>query len=227
VILHRGDESHATLPIEGRQFEGRFILRWEFLQAQPRRACSTSTRTAATSRPKGPGRDGDWRAATPGRIAWARRCAMIAGAWCNWRFFPRPPMDRAKDNPWPEMAQGFYKLGLWPRRRRRRNSAATRGFYLTTATEFVGDADGHSSRKVHTVEIEWGEERERGQFIPKECSGHGKSPPGATGAAGDGFYGAGTAVCSNKLGVERDGRSNAKADYGQIRDERQGSVCGW
>ena len=123
-------------------------------------------------------------------------------------ILPRPPMDRAKDNPWPEWPK-VYKLDYG-----QEEAAALFGgdprVYLTTAKKFVGDENGHV-KAIHTVEIQW-EKNEKGQFVPKEIEGTEKVRPVQLVLLAMGFLGPEQPLLE-QLGVERDPRSNAKADF--------------
>jgi len=123
-------------------------------------------------------------------------------------ILPRPPGDRAKDNPWPEWPK-VYRLDYG-----QEEAAAVFGadprVYLTTAKKFVGDENGQL-KAVHTVEIQW-EKNDKGQFIPKEVEGTEKVHPAQLVLLAMGFLGPEQPLLE-QLGIERDPRSNAKADY--------------
>jgi glutamate synthase (NADPH/NADH) small chain len=123
-------------------------------------------------------------------------------------ILPKPPMDRAKDNPWPEWPK-VYKLDYG-----QEEAAAKFGddprVYLTTATKFEGDSHGHV-KAVHTVEVKW-ERNDKGQFIPKNVPGTEKVLPAQLVLLAMGFLGPEQPLLES-LGVERDARTNAKADF--------------
>jgi glutamate synthase (NADPH) small chain len=127
-------------------------------------------------------------------------------------ILPRPPMERAKDNPWPEWPK-VYRLDYG-----QEEAAAKFGHdprvYLTTAKRFVGDANGQV-KEVHTVEIEWGKD-DQGRFVPKELAGTEKIRPAQLVLLAMGFLGPEQPLLE-ALGVERDPRSNVKADYGKFQ----------
>src|SRR5437899_4040232 len=79
-------------------------------------------------------------------------------------ILPKPPMERAKDNPWPEWPK-VYRMDYG-----QEEAAAVFGadprVYLTTVKKFIGDAHDHI-KEVLTVQIRW-ERNEKGQFIPNE-----------------------------------------------------------
>src|SRR5262245_23257632 len=120
----------------------------------------------------------------------------------------RPPMDRDDDNPWPEWPK-IYKLDYG-----QEEAAAKFGddprVYLTTATKFESDSHGHV-KAVHTVEVKW-DRNDKGQFIPKNVPGTEKVLPAQLVLLAMGFLGPEQPLLE-ALGVERDARTNAKADF--------------
>src|SRR5947199_2309290 len=76
---------------------------------------------------------------------------------------PRPPLERASDNPWPQWPK-VYRLdygqeeakALWgddPRR------------YAVQTTKFVGDADGQL-KELHTIQVDWTNPNGKAPFTP-------------------------------------------------------------
>ena len=86
--------------------------------------------------------------------------------------------------------------------------------YLTTAKKFVGDDNGQV-KEIHTVEINW-EKNDKGKFVPKEVPGTEKVRPAQLVLLAMGFLGPEQPLLET-LGVERDPRSNVKADYGRFQ----------
>ena len=127
-------------------------------------------------------------------------------------ILPRPPMERAKDNPWPEWPK-VYRLDYGQEEAAARFGEDPR-VYLTTAKKFVGDDNGQV-KEVHTVEIEWGKD-DQGRFVPKEIPGTEKVRPAQLVLLAMGFLGPEQPLLE-ALGVERDPRSNVKADYGKFQ----------
>ena len=84
--------------------------------------------------------------------------------------------------------------------------------YLTTATKFEDDGHGHV-KAVHTVQVEW-TRNEKGQFIPKNVEGTERVIPAQLVLLAMGFLGPEQPLL-DALGVERDPRSNVKADHGK------------
>lgn len=122
----------------------------------------------------------------------------------------RPPDTRPADNPWPEWPRIFKTdygqeeaidaFGRDPRQ------------YAITAKRFVGDASGHVA-EVHTVRVRW--EQEGGRPVPKEIPGSEERWPAQLVLLAMGFLGP-ESVVIEQLGLERDARSNVKAEHGKF-----------
>jgi glutamate synthase (NADPH/NADH) small chain len=128
-------------------------------------------------------------------------------------ILPKPPLERAKDNPWPEWPK-TYKLDYGQEEAAAKFGADPR-VYLTTATKFEGEGGatgGHGHVKaVHLVQIEW-TRNDKGQFVPKNVPGTEKVLPAQLVLLAMGFLGPEQPLLES-LGIERDARSNAKADF--------------
>ncbi|MFA7403265.1 MAG: FAD-dependent oxidoreductase, partial [Pelobacteraceae bacterium] len=83
--------------------------------------------------------------------------------------------------------------------------------YLTTATRFEGDADG-AVKAVHTVEVAW-QKNEKGQFVPQPVAGTEQVRPAQLVLLAMGFLGPEQPLIDS-FGLEKDPRSNIKAEYG-------------
>ena len=127
-------------------------------------------------------------------------------------ILPKPPLERAKDNPWPEWPK-TYKLDYGQEEAKAKFGEDPR-IYLTTATKFEGDADGNV-KAVHLVNIEW-TKNDKGQFVPKNIPGTERVVPAQVVLLAMGFLGPEQPLLE-ALGVERDPRSNVKADHGKFQ----------
>jgi glutamate synthase (NADPH/NADH) small chain len=127
-------------------------------------------------------------------------------------ILPKPPMDRAKDNPWPEWPK-VYKMDYGQEEAAAAFGADPR-IYLTTATKFEGDSSGRVSA-IHLVNIEW-TKNDKGQFVPKNVAGTERVVPAQLVLLAMGFLGPEQPLLES-LGVERDPRTNIKADHGQYQ----------
>src|SRR6185503_8514338 len=123
-------------------------------------------------------------------------------------ILPKPPMDRAKDNPWPEWPK-VYKLDYGQEEAAAKFGDAPR-VYLTMATKFEADAHRHV-KAVHTVQVQW-ERNDKGQFIPKNVPGTEKVLPTQLVLLAMGFLGPEQPLL-DALAVERDARTNVKAEF--------------
>ncbi len=129
----------------------------------------------------------------------------------------KSPHERAKDNPWPEWPK-VYKMDYG-----QEEAAAKFGddprVYLTTATRFEGDENGQV-KAVHLVQVKW-ERNDKGQFIPQPVPGTEKVLPTQLVLLAMGFLGPEQPLL-DALGVERDARSNVKADHGKYTTSLEG-----
>jgi len=127
-------------------------------------------------------------------------------------ILPKPPMERAKDNPWPEWPK-VYKMDYGQEEAAAAFGADPR-IYLTTATKFDGDSNGRVSG-IHLVNIEW-TKNDKGQFVPKNVAGTERAVPTQLVLLAMGFLGPEQPLLES-LGVERDPRTNIKADHGKYQ----------
>jgi glutamate synthase (NADPH/NADH) small chain len=125
-------------------------------------------------------------------------------------ILPQPSLERQPDNPWPEWPK-VYRLDYGQEEAKARFGDDPR-VYLTTAKKFEADESG-GVRAVHTVQIQW-EKNDKGQFVPKEMPGTEKVVPAQLVLLAMGFLGPEQSLLE-ELGVERDPRSNAKAEFGK------------
>ena len=132
-------------------------------------------------------------------------------------ILPKPPLERAPDNPWPQWPK-VYRLDYG-----QEEAAAKFGDdprqYLTTAKRFIGDSNGHV-KEIEIVRVEW-QKDEKGRFALKEISGSEKVLPTQLVLLAMGFLGPEDIVLA-QLGIERDERSNAKAEYGKYATNVKG-----
>jgi glutamate synthase (NADPH/NADH) small chain len=205
VVLATGATKPRDLPIEGRQLKG-IHFAMEFLTANTRNLLDgDKPGTNITADGKnvvviGGGDTGTDCVGTSIRHG----CQSIVQV----EILPKPPLERAQDNPWPEwpktlkvdygQEEAAAKFGADPR------------IYLTTATKFEGDTNGQV-KAVHTVQVEW-TKNDKGQFIPKNIPGTEKVLPAQLVLLAMGFLGPEQPLLE-ALNVERDARSNAKADF--------------
>jgi glutamate synthase (NADPH/NADH) small chain len=123
-------------------------------------------------------------------------------------ILPKPPLERAKDNPWPEWPK-VYAVDYGQQEAAAKFGADPR-VYLTTATKFEGDPHGHV-KAVHLVQVEW-TKNDKGQFIPKNIPGTEKVLPAQLVLLAMGFLGPEQPLL-DALKIERDARTNARAEF--------------
>ncbi|HQR49611.1 MAG TPA: glutamate synthase subunit beta [Steroidobacteraceae bacterium] len=132
-------------------------------------------------------------------------------------ILPRPPLERAADNPWPEWPK-LYKLDYGQEEAEAKFGDDPR-VYLTTVKKFVGDAKGQL-RELVTVQVKW-ERNDQGQFVPAEVPGTEKRLPAQLALIAMGFLGPEQSLLKD-LDVECDARSNIKAEHGRYATSLKG-----
>jgi len=206
VVLTTGATKPRDLPIEGRGLKGvHFAM--EFLHGNTK-ALLDQTPPPITAEGKdvviiGGGDTGTDCVGTSMRHG----CKSLVQV----EILPRPPEQRAKDNPWPEWPK-TYKMDYGQEEAAAKYGADPR-VYLTTAKKFIGDDQGNVSG-VHLVQIKW-DKNEKGQFIPVDIPGTDRIVPAQVVLLAMGFLGPEQGLLDG-LGVERDPRSNVKADHGKF-----------
>jgi glutamate synthase (NADPH/NADH) small chain len=126
-------------------------------------------------------------------------------------ILPRPPDERQPDNPWPEWPK-IYRLDYGQEEVKARFGDDPR-VYLTTGEKFVGDEQGNV-KEMHIYDVEW-TKNENGAFIPKKVPGSERVLAADLVLLAMGFLGPEETILA-ELGVERDPRSNAKAEFGKF-----------
>jgi glutamate synthase (NADPH/NADH) small chain len=131
-------------------------------------------------------------------------------------IMPKPPLERAPNNPWPEWPK-VYKVDYG-----QEEAAALQGEdprqYLVTASKFEADEDGNV-KAIHVHDIEW--VSENGRFAPKKVEGSERVLPAELILLAMGFLGP-EATIAEELGLDKDARSNVKAEYGDFRTSIDG-----
>jgi glutamate synthase (NADPH/NADH) small chain len=123
-------------------------------------------------------------------------------------ILPKPPLERASDNPWPEWPK-VYRMDYG-----QEEAAAKQGEdprqYEVTAKRFIAGPDGNLSG-VEITDIRW-ERDAQGRFVPRDVEGTLRVIPAELVLLAMGFLGPEDRLLE-ALGIERDPRSNAKADH--------------
>ena len=209
IVLCTGATKPRDLPIEGRHLKGvHFAM--EFLQANTKSLLDRHQNGGYIS---AAGKDvvviggGDTGTDCVG-TSMRHGCRSLLQV----EILPRPPQDRAKDNPWPEWPK-VYKLDYGQEEAAAKFGGDPR-IYLTTVKKFLSDDHGQV-KALTTVQIEW-QKNEKGQFVPKEVEGTEQTLPAQLVLLAMGFLGPEQPLLE-LLGVERDPRSNIKADHGKFQ----------
>ena len=135
----------------------------------------------------------------------------------QFEIMERPPDTRLDGNPWPQWPR-VYLLDYGQEEAKHRFGDDPRT-YLISTSKFVGD-DGGNLKELHTARVEW-VPGDNGRPFPKPVEGSEKIYPADLVLLAMGFLGPEDPVLE-QLGVERDERSNAKADYGKYATNVEG-----
>ncbi|MBC3887790.1 glutamate synthase small subunit [Acetobacterium paludosum] len=127
-------------------------------------------------------------------------------------IMPKPPLDRTANNPWPEWPK-TYKLDYGQEEAQALYGDDPRR-YCTTTKKMVGDASGQI-KEIHTVDIKWVPD-ETGRMTMQELPGTEKILRADLVLLAMGFLGPEDQLV-DQLGLDRDPRSNVKADYGSYQ----------
>ncbi|KNY28217.1 glutamate synthase subunit beta [Pseudobacteroides cellulosolvens] len=215
VVLCGGATNPRDLPVEGRKCNGvHFAM--EFLRANTKSLLDSKLEDGNYISAKdknviiiGGGDTGTDCVATSIRHG----CKNVV----QFEIMPEPPKERQPSNPWPEwpkvlkvdygQEEAIALYGKDPRE------------YCITTKKMVSDDNGNV-KEVHTVKVEWKKD-DSGRFIPVEISGTEKVWAADLVLLAMGFLGPEETVL-NSIGVEKDQRSNAKAEYGKFETNIKG-----
>ncbi|CAH9140886.1 unnamed protein product [Cuscuta epithymum] len=135
----------------------------------------------------------------------------------NLELLPQPPMSRAASNPWPQWPRVFRvdyghqeaatKFGKDPRS------------YEVLTKRFIGDENG-VVKGLEVVHVKW-EKDATGKFNFVEIKGSEEIIEADIVLLAMGFLGPESTI-ADQLGVEKDNRSNLKAEYGRFATNVEG-----
>jgi glutamate synthase (NADPH/NADH) small chain len=123
---------------------------------------------------------------------------------------PMPPLARTPDNPWPQWPK-IYRLDYGHEEAKALFGDDPRQYAIQT-TKFVGDAAGQL-KEIHTIRVEW--VKDNGRTMPRNIPGTEQIFPAQLVLLAMGFSGPENQLLDH-LGVEKDPRSNAKAEHGKF-----------
>ncbi len=125
----------------------------------------------------------------------------------QFEIMPRPPEKRAADNPWPQWPK-IFRTDYGQEEAAAVFGADPRQFLIST-TRFEGGENSKRVKELHTVQVEWGPKG------PVPVQGTEKVWPAQLVLLALGFLGPEEKLLKD-LNVERDSRSNIKADHGRF-----------
>ena len=208
IVLCGGATKPRDLPIEGRQLSG-IHYAMEFLHANTKSLLDSRLADGAYISAKG--KDvvviggGDTGTDCVG-TSMRHGCKSLV----QFEILPVPPLTRAADNPWPQWPK-VYKLDYGQEEAEAIFGKDPRE-YLINTKKFVGDANGRV-KELHTVRVEW--VKDNGRIFPREVPGTERVFPAQLVLLAMGFLGPENQLL-DQLGVEKDPRSNAKAEHGKF-----------
>jgi len=132
-------------------------------------------------------------------------------------ILPRPPDERAEDNPWPEWPK-VYKLDYGQEEAAARFGADPRS-YTTTVRRFI-TGKGGALAALETVVIKW-ERNSDGQFVAVELPGSERTLPAQLALLAMGFIGPEPGL-PKELGAALDARGNVQAEHGRYATSTRG-----
>ncbi|QGQ98524.1 glutamate synthase subunit beta [Paenibacillus psychroresistens] len=215
VVLCGGATKGRDLPIEGRELKG-IHLAMEFLHKNTKSLLDSKHEDGQYI--SASGKDviviggGDTGTDCVGTSV-RHGCATVT----QYEIMAKPPEKRAGNNPWPEWPK-VYKMDYGQEEAAAKFGGDPRQ-YLISTKKFVGDDNGHV-KELHTVLIEWKKD-DNGRFGPVEVPGSEKVYPAQLVLLAMGFMGPENSLL-DQLGVEKDERSNAKAEYDKFSTNVKG-----
>ncbi len=215
VVLCCGATKPRDLPAPGRELEG-IHFAMDFLRANTKSLLDSKHADGNYINAQGKdviviggGDTGTDCVATSMR----HRCKSLV----QFEIMPKPPEDRADDNPWPQWPK-IYRLDYGQEEAAEVFGDDPRKYCIMTK-KFVGDDNGHL-KELYTVLIEW-VKGDNGRFAPKEIPGTEKVYPAQLVLLAMGFLGPEETLVQ-ALGLETDPRSNFKAEFGRFATSIEG-----
>jgi glutamate synthase (NADPH/NADH) small chain len=134
----------------------------------------------------------------------------------QFELFPQPALERTPDNPWPQWPR-VYKLDYGQVEAKELYGADPRTYAISTK-RFVGDENGQL-KELHTVRVK--QKFVDGRMTFEDIPDTEKVWPAQLVLLAMGFRGPEDTLV-NQLGVERDQRSNVKAEHGNFHTSIEG-----
>jgi glutamate synthase (NADPH/NADH) small chain len=206
VVLAGGATAARDLPVEGRNLKGvHFAMEYLLKSCKSLLDSNFADRQFVDAKDKnvivvGGGDTGTDCVGT----ALRHGCKSLV----QFEILPRPPLERAADNPWPQWPR-VYKLDYGQEEAAALYGADPRR-YVTVTKRLVGDSHGHV-KELHTIEIDWVRNGD-GRFAMKEKPGTEKVWPADLVLLAMGFVGPEKPGLLTELGVRLDPRGNVATD---------------
>ncbi len=215
IVLAAGATSPRDLPIPGRELEGVYFA-MEFLLKNTKSLMDSKLEDRQYISAKGK------RVIVIGGGDTGTDCIGTsirhgATSVVNFELLPKPPAERAPDNPWPQWPLIFRvdyghqevtaKFGKDPRE------------YCVLSKRFIDDGKGRVAG-VETVRVEWEKDAD-GKWQMTEVPGSGAVFEADLIFLSMGFVGPEDTL-AEQLGLERDPRGNFKAEYGKYATSSEG-----
>ncbi len=128
----------------------------------------------------------------------------------NFELLPKPPDERAPDNPWPQWPR-IYRVDYGHAEAQSRFGEDPRT-YCVLSKEFISDGNGNVAA-VRTIDVEW--TKDNGRWSMKELPGTEREWKADLVLLAMGFLGPEQYV-AEMLKVDCDERSNYRAEYGRF-----------
>ncbi|KHN23377.1 Glutamate synthase [NADH], amyloplastic [Glycine soja] len=215
VLAGRGATKPRDLPVPGRELSGvHFAM--EFLHANTKSLLDSNLQDGNFISAKGKkvvviggGDTGTDCIGTSIRHG----CSSIV----NLELLPQPPQTRAPGNPWPQWPR-IYRVDYGHQEGAAKFGKDPRSYEVLTK-RFVGDENG-VVKGLEVIRVLW-EKDETGRFQFKEIEGSEEILEADLVLLAMGFLGPEPTI-AEKLGIERDNRSNFKAEYGRFSTSLKG-----
>ncbi|KAF8726647.1 hypothetical protein HU200_019107 [Digitaria exilis] len=134
----------------------------------------------------------------------------------NLELLPKPPRERAPDNPWPQYPR-IFRVDYGHQEAASKFGKDPRNYQILTK-RFIGDEHGRV-KALEVVRVKWGKVDGRFQF--KEVEGSQEIIEADLVLLAMGFLGPEVDI-AKKLGLEQDNRSNFKAQFGNFATNVEG-----
>ncbi|KAK9094113.1 hypothetical protein Scep_025582 [Stephania cephalantha] len=215
VVLAVGATKPRDLPVPGRDLSG-VLYAMEFLHANTKSLLDSNLEDGNYISAKGKkvvviggGDTGTDCIGTSIRHG----CSSVV----NLELLSRPPQSRAPGNPWPQWPR-IFRVDYGHQEAETKFGKDPRSYEVLTK-RFIGDENG-VVKGLEVVKVQW-EKDASGRFQFKEIEGSSEVIEADLVLLAMGFLGPESTI-ADKLGVERDNRSNFKAEYGRFSTNLEG-----